>query len=534
MDLRTLALVFRHGLFDDVNGSDMSQACEDKIRSLEEMTELASKLKAEGKKVVHCHGIFDLLHAGHIRHLNAAKKYGEVLIVTVPADKFVKRGPGQPVFNQALRAETLANLAVTDYVCVLNCPTPIESILSIKPDFYVKGRDPSDKVAEDLSVKVFEEGDTVESVGGKLVFTDDLSFSSAKLIQTHLETFPKDTVNQLRDLSKRYSAQWLTDTLKALKNMRILVIGDAIIDQYHFCSPMGKSAKESIVAHRYLSDEDYAGGSLATANHAAQLSRKVELLSVLGAKDSYEDFIRGRLDPYMNATFVHRPGCVTTVKRRYLSTEGNRKLFEVCYIDDKDLSTEEQKPLIEFLERRIADYDLVLVSDFGHGMMTADVRDVVCKRAKKIGLNVQSNSANYGFNLVTKYTRADFVCIDERELRLATHERLGDVPALIERIYDQLGCQQMIATRGPLGATAYNKRDGFYHTPALARQGLDTVGAGDAFFAYVAPCFASGVPQDMLGFIGNAVGALKLQILGNREPVRLADLVKFCSRLLSL
>ncbi len=512
----------------------MTHSCEEKIRSLEELSAVAAQLKREGKKLVHCHGIFDLLHAGHIRHLNAAKKYGEVLVVTVTADKFVKRGPGQPVFNQALRAETLANLAVTDYVCVLNYPTPIESILSLKPDFYVKGRDPTDKAAEDLSVKVFEEGDTVESVGGKLVFTDDLSFSSAKLIHTHLETFPKDTITQLRELSKRYSAQWLTDTLKSLKNLRILVVGDAIIDQYHFCTPMGKSAKESIVAHRYLSDEDYAGGSLATANHAAQLSRKVELLSVLGGEDSYEDFIRGRLDPYMNATFVHRPGCVTTVKRRYLSTEGNRKLFEVCYIDDKDLSAEEQKPLLAFLEKRLPEFDLVLVSDFGHGMMTAEVRELVCQRAKKIALNVQTNSANYGFNLVTKYGRADFVCIDERELRLATHERLGDVPALVERIYDQLGCEQMIATRGPAGATAFNRRDGFYHIPALARQGLDTVGAGDAFFAYVAPCFAIGVPQDMLGFIGNAVGALKLQILGNREPVRLADLVKFSSRLLNL
>src|SRR3989338_8755594 len=152
-----------------------------KIKPLPALAKIVEDLKKKGKKVVQCHGVFDLVHLGHIRHFNLAKKEGDVLVVTITKDKHVKRGPGRPIFNEHLRAETLASLAVTDYVCIVDSPTATECIKILKPDVYAKGADYKQK-EKDVTGKIYDEEEAIRSVGGRLVFTDDITFSSSKLI----------------------------------------------------------------------------------------------------------------------------------------------------------------------------------------------------------------------------------------------------------------------------------------------------------------------------------------------------------------
>lgn len=153
-------------------------------------------------------------------------------------------------------------------------------------------------------------------------------------------------------------------------------------------------------------------------------------------------------------------------------------------------------------------------------------------KGKKIALNVQTNSANLGFNLVTKYPRADCVCIDEMELRFATHDKFSDLRTITKKMYQKSGCKHIIATRGPFGSLSYSEPEGFHETPAFSYRVVDAIGAGDAFFAFVAPCFAAGMPQDLVSFIGNAAGSLAVQIVCNKEPIRFEDMAKFITRLL--
>lgn len=504
-----------------------------KIKRLEDLGLYMDRLRKNKKKIVHCHGVFDLLHLGHIRHLNAAKKFGDILVVTLTADRYVKRGPGRPVFNHDLRAETLANLAITDYVAVVDGPTAVDAIKAIRPNFYVKGSDYVNK-EQDLTKKIYDEEGLVKANGGKLVFTDDLTFSSSQLINLHLDSYPAATVKYLKKLSEKYSIDYISQAMKRMSQLKILVIGDTIIDQYHYCTAMGKSSKESIVAHRYMSEEDFAGGSLATANHVAQVSPRVGLATVLGEKNSFQPFIRKHLDKRIKPKFFHCPNSVTTIKRRYVNQEANRKMFEICYLDDFTLEERIERQIISYLRSNLSKFDLVVVSDFGHGMITKEVVNLLCAKSKCLAVNVQTNSANLGFNLVTKFPRADFVCIDQMELQLATGERFGSMPTLVKRIQRELRAKQVIATRGASGSISYNKKDGIHEAPTYSRQSLDTMGAGDAFYSFAAPCFAAGVPQDLLSFIGNAVGSLKVQIVGNREPVKTVDLMKFMSRLLKM
>ena len=502
-----------------------------KIKTVNSLASIVEGLKKKGKKVIQCHGVFDLIHLGHIRHFNLAKKEGDILIVTITKDKHVKRGPGRPIFNEHLRAETLASLAVTDYVCIIDSPTATECIKVLKPNFYAKGMDYKQK-EKDITGKIYDEEEAVKSVGGQLIFTDDINFSSSQIINNYMDAYPPKTLKYLKAFKKRYTTNLIVDQLHALKNLNVLVIGDAIIDQYHYCAPMGKSSKEHLVANRYISEESFAGGSLATANNVANLCGKVDLLTVLGRKNTQQDFIESHLSANVEPKFFYRSDTNTIVKRRFVSDVVNTKLFEICYMQDTYVPKWEEENILRHLQSVIKEYDLVVVSDYGHGLLTKNIIKYLCSKSKYLSLNVQTNSANIGFNLVTKYPHANFICIDEMELRFATHDRSSSLKAHMRTIYDRMRCQHMITTRGPFGSLVYSGQDGFHETPALSYRVIDAIGAGDAFFAFTSPCFAKGMEQEAVSFIGNVVGSLAVQIVCNRKPVQLVDLIKFITRLL--
>jgi rfaE bifunctional protein nucleotidyltransferase chain/domain len=509
----------------------MARNVSDKIRTIDELQRTLTDLKQQGKKVVQCHGVFDLVHLGHIRHFSEAKRQGDILVVTLTRDKYVRRGPGRPVFNENLRAEALAALEVVDYVGIDDSPTAVDCIRRLKPDVYAKGPDYREK-GKDITGKIYEEEEAIRSVGGRLAITEDITFSSSQLLNQHFNGYPPATRDYLKTLSEKYTADEITDRLHSTERLKVLVLGDAIVDQYHYCVPMGRSSKEPLVVNRYVSAESFAGGTLATANHAAALCGNVDLLTVLGRPRSFEDFIRGKLNPNVKPVFFYRDDVGTIVKRRYVAHGVSRKLFEICFMDDGQIPASVEADILRHLEKTVAEYDLVIVSDFGHDLMTSRIIDLVCRNARYLAINVQTNSANIGFNVVTKYPRANCVCVDEAELRYATRDKFGDLRTHARQVYDQLHCEHLITTRGSNGSLSYTKSGGFLEAPALAYQVVDAVGAGDAFFAFVAPCAAAGFPQDLISFIGNAVGSLAVQIVCNREPVSLVDLIKFITRLL--
>ncbi|MBI4596076.1 MAG: adenylyltransferase/cytidyltransferase family protein, partial [Candidatus Tectomicrobia bacterium] len=160
----------------------------DKIKSLEQLAKTITSLRAESKKMVHCHGVFDLLHIGHIRHFEQAKKLGDTLVVTVTPDRYVNKGPHRPAFTEDLRAEAIAALDCVDYVAINNWPTAVETIKLLKPDIYAKGADYKD-AAKDHTGKIIDEEAAVKAVGSKIAFTEDITFSSSSLINKHLPVF---------------------------------------------------------------------------------------------------------------------------------------------------------------------------------------------------------------------------------------------------------------------------------------------------------------------------------------------------------
>jgi sugar/nucleoside kinase (ribokinase family) len=179
------------------------------------------------------------------------------------------------------------------------------------------------------------------------------------------------------------------------------------------------------------------------------------------------------------------------------------------------------------------DYDVVIAADFGHGLISRSTIDTLTSKSKFLAVNTQSNSANLGYNLITKYPRADYICIDGPEARLALSDRVSSAGDIARAIAEQnVDCQKIIITQGKHGCVTYERGELIHTIPAFAKSVVDTVGAGDAFLAITSPLVAAGGPMHQIGFIGNVVGALKVEIVGHRRSIDKASLIKGITGLL--
>ena len=263
----------------------------EKIRTLGQLKQIASEARANGRKVVLAHGVFDILHVGHKRHLDIGKRHGDILIVTLTTDKFVNKGPDRPVFAEKLRAEMVAGLESVDYVGISPNPGAEHIIEAVRPNFYLKGSEYSDEEG-DVTGRIKTERLMVEKFGGEILYTEDITFSSSNLSNRVLQLYPEDAAIFLKELRTRVTAADLIKEVAAVQSMRCLIIGDTILDEYIYVEPLGKPAKENIIATKYRDREIFCGGAVATANLAAQLCGSVDLVTLLGQEDSHEEFVR--------------------------------------------------------------------------------------------------------------------------------------------------------------------------------------------------------------------------------------------------
>lgn len=496
-----------------------------KIKNLADIGSVAHEQRREGKRIALAHGVFDLLHMGHVRHLEEARSYGDVLIVSITPDHLVNKGPGRPIFEETIRAEMMAALACVDWVVINEAPSAESVIDAVKPDTYIKGPDYA-QAADDVTGKIVAEQEQVEQHGGRIVFTNDITFSSSKLINRHLNPLDSKArafVDAMRDDGQEKP---LLDLLDRAANLRVLVVGETIIDEYRYVHPMNKTPKENLVATLYQSAEVFAGGAVATANHAAALCNHVDLLTIIG-NDAHGSSLQQRVKSNVSLNAVVRPNAPTVSKVRYVDAGHMRKMFEVYHMDDQPLKAAQQAEIDTYIRERGGDYDLVIVNDFGHGMIAGSTVEALTQSVKFLAVNTQTNSGNFGFNLISKFPRADYVCIDTPEARLATGDKYGAIENILtERLAQMLPGAKIVVTQGQDGCLAYAADEPTCQVPAVADKIVDTVGAGDAFLAITAPLVAAGGEMRQVSFMGNIAGALKVGIIGHRQSLDKVSMIK--------
>ncbi|MFT5443379.1 MAG: cytidyltransferase-like protein [Myxococcota bacterium] len=498
---------------------------------LKALATAANNLRAQGKTIALCHGTFDLLHMGHIRHLQRARSQADALLVSVTGDAFVNKGPGRPVFGEELRAEGVAALECVNAVAVHQAANGADAIDAVRPDVLVKGIKPNSQDM-DGSAPNRAEYEAIDRVGGTIFFTEEITFSSSSLLNEHFDVFPENVRDYLAEFSERYSDQTIIDSLRSLRDLKVLVVGDAIIDEYHYTTPLGRPGKGGGLAVSFESAEQFAGGAIAVANHLGEFCDNVTLATGIGQGDGSEHFIRSHLVKNVEPAFFRSAASSTLIKRRFVDSDFNR-LFEIYLREGDDYDVEVDAAANAWLAHELPRFDVVIVPDFGNGFISDAMVQTLCTHAKYLAVNTQINSGNRGFHVINRYPRVDLVSLNEPELRLAAHDRSNSVDHVAEIIGARVNAKRVAVTMGTAGVRMFDREAGEYaQVPALSTKVVDRIGAGDAFLSLAALCAGAGLPNDLAAFVGSTAAAIDVQIVCNREPVSSAGLFRYITTLL--
>ncbi len=489
-----------------------------KIKTIQEIELIISKNKKKNKKIILSHGVFDLLHVGHINHFEEAKKLGDILIVSITAKKYVKKIPGRPYFGDNDRLKSLASLEIVDYVLCNNDTTSINLIKKIKPDFYCKGPDYKKK-KNDLTKNISKEIKAINSVKGKIVYTKGITFSSSKLLNqfsTNLSSEQKIFLNKIKKLG---DFEYIKNQVDKIVDKKILIVGESIIDQYTFCEALGKSGKESVLSLREKFSEKYLGGVLSIAQNCSTFSNNISILSYLGNEGSTNSYIKKNLNKKIKFKFINKKNSPTILKKRFLDVIDNRKLLGVYNINDDNLSAKEESYFLNLLKKESKKHDATIVLDYGHGLITNKIAKFLSTSKKFVSVNAQVNASNIGFHTLSRYKNIKSLVINATELRHEMRRRDGNIINLGKELKKNLNIKKVVITQGQSGAILINENNKLTKVPAFSGSVVDKIGAGDTLFGVFSICKISTINDLLSLFIASVAAGISTSEFANRKLI---------------
>ena len=493
-----------------------------KIATLENLKIL--RKKNLNKKIVLAHGTFDFFHYGHLEHLKKSKDFGDILVVSITADKYIKKGIGRPIYKQDQRLKFISSLDFVDYVVAINSTSGIEIINCLKPDIYSKGYEYKNK-NNDFTRKILVEEKEVKKNKGKIFYTNEMVLSSSNLIN-RMKFTEKGLNEKFRESFKKLNDfYFFLKKFNEIQDKNILVIGDSIIDEYIFTTALAKSPKEEIISVKEEEKNIYFGGIFATANNISTL------LTLIGNEKGLEKKIKKKLNKNLDYYFCINENTKTTTKTRYLDNS-HKKLFQTNKLNFSLIDPIIEKKILKFLKKTIKNYDLVVVNDFGHGLLTPKIIKVLESQSKKLCINVQTNSANFGFNFFDKYKKCYYLSLDEPEVRYALKDRDNNIKILVKKMLKKTKAQIIAVTYGANGTKMFSNNK-IASLPAFSKNVVDTLGAGDAFFAISSIYSMCDNNSKNIGFVGNLAGAMKIQYLGHERHIERDDLIGYMKSFLA-
>ena len=487
-----------------------------KIVSLAGLLGLRDQARAAGKTIVHCHGCFDIVHPGHIHHLQFARSLGDLLVVSVSGDPHVNKGFDRPLIPQDLRASSLAALECVDCVYVNDHPTALELLEALKPDVYVKGRE----YEQNQDGRFVAERQAVVANGGRVVFSSgEVVYSSTELIGTlaRPDRFYDDKVVRLRERCGLTTTN-LQSLLRRARGQRVVVVGDYILDRYHFCDATGIAGEGPMLSLRTMQDRDYDGGAGVIALHLAGLGAQPVLVSAL-ADDELSAQIAMRLEARGVEMQCHRGRREIVCKHRYLVD--HTKLFKV----DEGATTPGDSQLEGLLASRIIaaseGAQAVIFCDFGYGMITATLLARLLPELRRRVPVLTADVSGRQSNLL-RFREVDLLCPTEREVREAQQDFSSGLGAVIWNLLNTTAARQAIITLGKQGLVTFDgnqrplpPRLQSEYIPALAPHAMDPLGCGDALLATASLALAAGGSLEAAAFLGSIAAAVEAQEIGN-------------------
>jgi rfaE bifunctional protein kinase chain/domain len=444
-----------------------------KIKSVQELCDIIGARPRE-KTVIMCHGVFDVVHPGHVRHLLYAKSKADVLVASVTADRYVDKGVHRPLVPQDLRAVNLAAFEMVDHVIIDDHAEPLSALALIKPDYFCKGFEYSGP-----SAKTWRETEIVSRYGGEVIFSPgDIVYSSSRLI----ELAPPDIkLAKLQALMERAGVTFdgLRGALKKMAYFHVHVVGDTIVDTVTHANLIGVSSKTPTMSVQVERTEHFVGGAAVVAKHIRAAGARVTFSTVV-ARDhcgylAVKNLLASGIEVYCSVDTA-RP---TTNKNAVVA--GGYRLIKLDTVDNRPISDR----TLAMLKCTLADVpaDAVVFSDFRHGIFNRKTIPDLVKAIPDNCLRAADSQVASRWGNILDFQGFDLVTPNEREARFAMGDQDSVIRSLALDLYAAAGCKCLILKLGGRGVLTQAQDESFV-VDSFADAVIDPVGAGDALLAY--------------------------------------------------
>ncbi len=485
--------------------------------------DLASEIRSiygVGKKLVFVSGNFNVVHPGHLRLFDFAKECGDVLLVGL-----AQQGHVDVVLSEELRLRSFKQISEVDQSFILPCAAD-EFIAELKPDVVVKGKEHEKRYNP--------EADVIESYGGKLLFgSGDFHFSSLDLLRKELEETSDLKLRKPDGFLERhdFSVREIIETLDAIKKMKVVVIGDLIVDEYITCDPIGMSQEDPTLVVSPMRYDKFIGGAGIVAAHAVGLGAQVKYFGVCG-EDQTADFAREKLNEYGVDHFLlpdeMRP---TSLKQRFRAN--SKTLLRVSHLRNHDISKKQSDAFYSYILDELSDTDLLVFSDFNYGCLPQELVNRITDHCIENGIMAVADSqASSQIGDISRFKNMTIITPTEREARLAMQDHQSGLVVLADQLQDKTKSENVIITLGAEGVLihARNSPDDDVVTdrlPAFNTSPKDVAGGGDTFFISTSLSVATGASIWQSAYLGSIAAACQVSTVGNR-PISAAQVIKEC------
>ncbi len=474
-----------------------------KIKTIEEIKFIIGDFPRKDS-VILCYGCWDIVHPGHLRHLEYAKKKANILICGVTSDKHIIKGEDRPYVPEDLRAKNLEALEIVNYVFIDDNPIPITAIKYLRPDYYAKGFEYRDM----KNPKTQEESNILSEYNGKFIFSPaDIVYSSSHLLSIHK---PKLSIEKLLTIMESEGIIFddLLNTLKKFKDIKVQVIGDIIIDKYSYCSLLGQTAKTPTFSIKRESEKIFIGGAGIVTKHLRSLGAEVSLISIVGNDDLGELVIND-----INSSIIIDKDRPTTLKERFW-VDGY-KLLQVDTVDNRIISNE----ILREIGERIKNDDLIIFSDFRHGIFNKETIKYLVNLINTNTIKIADSQVSNRWGNILDFKNFDIILPNEKEARFALSDQDTGIRPLGLELYRQSKVKYLILKLGERGILTYrnpNERPkDFFALDSFVENLIDSNGAGDAMLAVTALAYKVSNNIVISSILGSFGAAVVCEIEGN-------------------